>query len=212
MAKSTVEKYRLRPRRPPSPSWRAFLRNQVTGIVALDFFTVPTVGFKVRFVLIVLVHDRRRVLHFNVTEHPTAQWTAQQLLAAVPGENAPRYLLRDRDAVCGKWFQARVARLGIAEVRTARRRPWQHPYAERLPEASGGSVWIMSSSEARATFGTSSPDSSAITTIGGRTCHWVWAPLEGGQGSYPIRAPSLQFRKWVDCIATTSGWLHDVRG
>ena len=105
MAKSTVEKYRVRPRHPSSLSWRAFLKTHVTELVALDFFTVPTVGFKVLFVLIVLAHDRRKVLHFNVTEHPTTQWTAQQLVAAFPWETAPKYLLRDRDAVYGEWFQ-----------------------------------------------------------------------------------------------------------
>ncbi len=81
VAKSTIDKYRVRPRRPSSPSWRVFLKNHLVELVALDFFTVPTVGFKVLFVLIVLAHDRRRILHFNVTEHPTAAWTAQQLVA-----------------------------------------------------------------------------------------------------------------------------------
>ena len=75
-AKSTLEKYRVRPRRPASPAWWAFLKNHLTEIVALDFFTVPTVSFKVLFVLIVLAHERRKVVHFNVTEHPTAQWAA----------------------------------------------------------------------------------------------------------------------------------------
>jgi len=83
-AKSKVEKYRVRPRRPSSPSWPAFLKTHVTELVALDFFPVPTVGFKVLFVLIVLAHHRRRIIHFNVTEHPTAQWTAQQLGEAFP--------------------------------------------------------------------------------------------------------------------------------
>jgi putative transposase len=105
VAKSTVEKYRIRPHRPPSPSWRAFLKSHMRELVALDFFTVPTVGFKVLFVLIVLAHDRRKVLHFNVTEHPTAQWTAQQLVEAFPWDTAPKYLLRDRDAVYGTCFQ-----------------------------------------------------------------------------------------------------------
>jgi len=98
VAQSTVEKYRVRPRRPASPSWRAFLKTHVTELVALDFFTVPTGGFKVLFVLIVLAHHRRRIIHFNVTEHPTAQWTAQQPVEAFPWETAPKYLLRDRDA------------------------------------------------------------------------------------------------------------------
>ena len=132
VAKSTVEKYRVRPRRPPSPSWRAFLKNHLTELVALDFFTVPTVGFKVLFVLIVLAHERRKVVHFNVTEHPTAQWTAQQLVEAFPWETAPKYLLRDRDAVYGDWFQRRVTNLGVEQVLTAPRSPWQNAYAERL--------------------------------------------------------------------------------
>jgi putative transposase len=132
VAKSTIEKYRVRPRRPPSPSWRAFLKNHMTELVALDFFTVPTVDLKVRFVLIVLAHERRKVVHFNVTEHPTAQWTAQQLVEAFPWETAPRYLLRDRDAVYGALFQRRLAHLGIEQVLAAPRRPWQNPYAERL--------------------------------------------------------------------------------
>ncbi len=132
VAKSTVEKYRVRLRRPPSPAWRAFLKNHLTELVALDFFTVPTVGFKVLFVLIVLAPERRRVVHFNVTEHPTAQWTAQQLVEAFPWETAPKYLLRDRDAVYGAGFQRRAAHLGMDQVLTAPRTPWQNAYAERV--------------------------------------------------------------------------------
>jgi hypothetical protein len=84
VAKATIGMYRVRPRKPSSPSWRAFLNNHLTEIVALDFFTVPTVGFKVLFVLIVLVHNRRTVVHFSVTAHPTAQWTGRQLIEAFP--------------------------------------------------------------------------------------------------------------------------------
>ncbi len=132
VAKSTVEKYRVRPRRPASPTWQAFLTNHLSEIVAMDFFTVPTVSFRVLFVLIVLAHDRRRVLHFNVTAHPTAEWTAQQLVEALPWETAPHYLLRDRDAAYGQIFQQRVAGLGMEQVLAAPRSPWQNPYAERL--------------------------------------------------------------------------------
>ncbi len=131
-AKSTVEKYRVRPPRPASPSWRAFLKNHMTELVALDFFTVPTLDFKVLFVLIVLAHDRRRILHFNVTAHPTAQWTGQQLVEAFPWDTAPRYLLQDRDAVYGHVFQRRVSGLGMAQVLTTPRSPWQNAYAERV--------------------------------------------------------------------------------
>jgi len=132
VAKSTIEKYRVRLRRPPSPSWRAFLKNHLTELVALDFFTVPTVGFKVLFVLIVLAHERRRVVHFNVTEHPTAQWTAQQLVEAFPWGTAPKYLLRDRDAVYGDWFQRRIRNLGFDQILAAPRSPWQNAYVQRL--------------------------------------------------------------------------------
>jgi transposase InsO family protein len=132
VAKSTVEKYRVRPRRPSSPTWRAFLKTHVSEIVALDFFAVPTVTFRVLFVLIVLAHDRRRILHFNVTEHPTAQWTAQQVVEAFPWGSAPRYLLRDRDGVYGQFFHQRVEGLGMDQVLTAPQSPWQNPYAERV--------------------------------------------------------------------------------
>jgi putative transposase len=132
VAKATVEKYRVRPRRPSSPSWRAFLKNHVPELIALDFVTVPTVSVKVLFVLVVLAHHRRRIRHFNVTEHPTAQWTVQQLVEAFPWKTAPRYLLRDRDAVYGLAFDRRVTGVGMAQVLTAARSPWQNPYAERL--------------------------------------------------------------------------------
>lgn len=123
VAKATVEKYMVRAKKPPSPTWRAFLRNHVKDLVSADFFVVPTVSFRVLFVFFVLAHSRRRVVHFAVTEHPTAQWTAQQVLEAFPWEAAPRYLLRDRDAVYGPAFKARVENMGIEEVLTAPRSP-----------------------------------------------------------------------------------------
>ena len=101
-------------------------------LVSVDFFVVPTVTFKVLFVFIVLVHARRRIVHFNVTEHPTAQWTAHQISEAFPWEAAPRYLIRDRDSVYGPPFQTRLEGMGIEEVLTAPRSPWQNPYAERV--------------------------------------------------------------------------------
>jgi putative transposase len=132
VAKSTVEKYRVRQSTPPSPTWRAFLHNHVADLVSIDFFIVPTIRFKVLFILLVLAHDRRRVVHFNVTEHPTAHWTAQQIIEAFPWDTAPRYLLRDRDAIFGNPFQRRVESMGIEQVLTAPRSPWQNPYVERL--------------------------------------------------------------------------------
>ncbi len=131
VAKATVEKYIVRQNRPPSPTWRAFLDNHVKDLVSVDFFVVPTVMFKVLFVFVVLAHARRRIVHFNITEHPTAQWTAQQISEAFPWEAAPRYLLRDRDRVYGRAFRTRMKCMGIEEVLTAPRSPWQNPFAER---------------------------------------------------------------------------------
>src|SRR5712691_10996649 len=93
VATSTVEKYRPRVRKPSSPTWKTFLNNHVHNIVACDFFIVPTATFRVLFVFIMLAHERRRIVHFNITAHPTAQWTAQQILEAFPWDTAPRYLL-----------------------------------------------------------------------------------------------------------------------
>jgi putative transposase len=132
VAKSTVEKYRPCTRNPSSPTWKAFLNNHVKDIVACDFFTVPTATCRVLFVFILLAHERRRIVHVNITEHPTAQWTAQQIVATFPWETAPRYLLRDRDTIYHAGFQQRVGHLGIEEVKIAPRSPWQHPYCERV--------------------------------------------------------------------------------
>src|SRR6516225_4980150 len=99
-------------------TWRTFLANHVRDLVSIDFFTVPTASLRVLFVLVVLAHHRRRVLHFNVTEHPTAHWTAQQIVDAFPNDTAPAYLLRDRDHVYGEAFRHRVHGMRINEVLT----------------------------------------------------------------------------------------------
>ena len=132
VAERTVS--RLLPKRhtPPSQTWRTFLANHVRDLVSIDLFTVPSASLRVFFVLVVLAHDRRRVLHFNVTEHPTATWAAQQIVDAFPDDTAPSYLLRDRDQVYGERFRRRVKGLGISEVLTAPQSPWQNPFAERL--------------------------------------------------------------------------------
>jgi transposase InsO family protein len=125
---------RLMPRRPkrPSQTWRTFLQNHLADLVSVDFFVVPTATFRVLYVFVVLLHHRRRVVHFNVTDSPTAAWTAQQIVEAFPDDSAPRYLLRDRDGIYGGEFRQRVKGMGLAEVLTARRSPWQNPFAERV--------------------------------------------------------------------------------
>ena len=132
ISQAAVSKYLVRKRRPPSQTWRTFLDNHLRSLVAVDFFTVPTATFRVLFVFVILAHDRRRVVHFNVTDSPTAAWTTQQLVDAFPWETAPRYLLRDRDPVYGIVFSNRVHALGIHDVKTAPHSPWQNPYVERL--------------------------------------------------------------------------------
>ena len=132
VAKSTVEKYRVRSRKPPSPTWKAFQNNHVRDLLSIDFFLVPTVRNRVLFVLVVLAYHRRRVVHFSVTEHPTPRWTGQQIIEAFPWDTVPKYLLRDRDAIYGNQFQKRVQSMGIEEVLSAPRSPWQNAFVEHI--------------------------------------------------------------------------------
>jgi transposase InsO family protein len=132
VAKSTVERYRPRSDGRPSISWRKFLDLHVKDLASIDFFVVPTVRFKILFVFLVLSHDRRRIIHFNVTEHPTAHWTAQQLIEAFPFDTAPRFLLRDGDGIYGPAVKRKIKCLGSEDLVTAPASPWQNPYAERV--------------------------------------------------------------------------------
>ena len=132
VSERTVSRLMRRSRLPPSQTWRTFLANHVAGLVSIDFFTVPTLTGRVLFVFVVLMHHRRRIVHFNITEHPTAAWTAQQMIEAFPHVTAPPWLLRDRDAIYGDTFRRRVADMGIREVISSPSSPWQNPYVERL--------------------------------------------------------------------------------
>ena len=132
IGESSVSKYMVRGRKPPSQTWRTFLENHVSQLVSVDFFTVPTIRFQVLYVFLVLAHDRRRIVHCNVTRHPTAEWAGQQLREAFPFDQLPRYLLRDRDAIFGQSFRDQARDLGIEEVLSAPRSPWQRAYVERV--------------------------------------------------------------------------------
>jgi transposase InsO family protein len=132
IGETSVGKYMVRHRKPPSQTWRTFLENHVRIMVSIDFFTVPTIRFQVLYVFLVLAHDRRRIVHFNLTAHPTAEWTAQQLREAFPFDQVPRYLLRDRDGIFGTEFRRDVEAMGIQEVLSAPRSPWQRAYVERV--------------------------------------------------------------------------------
>ena len=131
VAQATVAKY-LGHRRPaPSQSWRTFLRNHIGQIVAADFFVVPTATYRLLLVLVLLAHDRRRIRHMAVTAHPTAAWTARQLREAFPWDEAPRYLIHDRDHAFDH-LVATAKAMAIEEVLTAPRAPWQNAFVERL--------------------------------------------------------------------------------
>jgi transposase InsO family protein len=132
VSETSVSKYMVRSRKPPSQTWHTFLENHAQQLASVDFFTVPTLRFQVLYVFLVLAHDRRRILHFNVTANPTAEWTGQQLREAFPFDRLPRYLLRDRDAIFGKDFREQVRDMGIHEVLSAPRSPWQRAYVERV--------------------------------------------------------------------------------
>ena len=132
LSQAAVAKYIVRHRKPPSQTWRTFLKNHMKDLVSADCFVVPTISFRILFVVVILDHDRRRPIHFAATEHPTAELTAHQLLEAFPWDSAPHYLLRDRDGIYGEQFREAATSLGIREVLTAPQSPWQNAYVERL--------------------------------------------------------------------------------
>jgi hypothetical protein len=123
VAELTIAKYKHRASPRPSPSWCVFLTGHLRELVAIDFFVIPTLAFRRLFVFVVLRHDRRELVHFNVTDHPTAGWTARQLVEAFSDDTAPTYLLRDRDGIDGEEFVWRGQGLGIRDILTAPRAP-----------------------------------------------------------------------------------------
>jgi transposase InsO family protein len=132
VAESTVRKYVDWSGKPSSPTWRTFLKNHAADTAAIDFFTVPTATFRVLFCFIVLEHSRRRLIHFNVTSNPTAEWAGIQIVQAFPYDTAPKYLLRDNDTIYGKEFRTKVEALSMEDVKITPRSPWQNPFAERV--------------------------------------------------------------------------------
>ncbi len=132
VSQATVAKYMVRRRGAPSPTWRSFLRNQAEDIAAIDMFVVASASFRLVYVMIILAHDRRKILRTAVTEHPTAAWLLRQVTEAFPWGTAPRYLLRDRDASYGSYFCNRIEAMGITQLVTAPRSPWQDGHVERV--------------------------------------------------------------------------------
>jgi len=132
VAQSTVAKYMAKSGRGRSQTWKTFLHNHAAGIAAMDFLIVPTVGFKLLFVLVILKHQRRRLISLTVTTNPTAEWIAHQITDAFPWNEAPDYLVRDRDGSYGHAVTRRLAAMGIRDHPTAPRSPWQNGHADRL--------------------------------------------------------------------------------
>jgi len=132
VSQSTVAKYMLRIRRPPSQSWRTFLHNHAGAIVSIDLFVVPTIAIRMLFGFVALHHGRRQLVHVGVTAHPTAEWLSHQISEAFPWDSAPRHLIRDRDGAFGEIFKQRLHVMGIRDRPTAPRSPWQNAYVERL--------------------------------------------------------------------------------
>jgi transposase InsO family protein len=132
VAQSTVAKYMARCRPGSGQTWRTFLRNHVVGIGAMDFLVVPTINFRLLFVLVILRHERRRLISLSVTDHPTAEWIARQITEAFPWDEAPTHLIRDRDGAYGHAVTRRLATMGIRDHPIAPHSPWQNGHAERL--------------------------------------------------------------------------------
>ncbi len=132
ISERTVSRLIPKRKKPPSSTWQTFIKNHMHNTCSMDFFTAPTAAFKILFVLVIFSHSRRKIVHFNVTTNPTAQWTAQQIVEAFPWDRAPKYLIRDRDSIYGAVFRNRLKNMNIEEVRIAPRSPWQNAYVERV--------------------------------------------------------------------------------
>ena len=132
VGQTTVAKYMVRPRRPPSQGWKTFLHNHADGIASMDLFVVPTISFRLLYGFLILRHSRRDILWLGVTAHPSAEWIARQLTEAYGWQPAPRYIVRDRDCVYGDAFLRRLRAMGIRDRPTAARSPWQNGHTERL--------------------------------------------------------------------------------
>jgi hypothetical protein len=144
VAQSSVAKYMVRRSGPPIQGWRTFLRNHAPDIAAMDLFVVPTIGFDLLYVLVIVRLARRDLVWINVTPHPTAEWVARQITEAFPWNEAPRYLIRDRDRVYGRLVTRRLRAMGIRDKPIAPGSPWQNGFAERLigSHASASTMWL----------------------------------------------------------------------
>ena len=200
---STVAKYMARRRPGSGQTWKTFLRNHVAGIGAMDFLVVPTINFRLLFVLVILRHERRRLISLSVTDHPAAEWIARQITEAFPWDSAPSHLIRDRDASYGHAVAKRLAAMGIRDHPIAPRSPWQNGHAERLIGSIRRECLATSWSWVRAICAGSSSPMLPTTTKFGRICHWRRMHHSIGQSTG--LAPSSARQSWADCTTSMAG-------
>ena len=171
VAQSTVSRYMVRRRNPPSQSWKTFLQNHAEAIAAIDMCIVPTLTFDRLFAFLVLGHGRRQLLWFEVTRHPTAEWLARQITEAFPWTSAPAYLVRDNDRAYGGVFTSRVRAMGIRDRPISPGSPWQNGIAEPWSARCAVSAWTKWLSLARCTCGEYFPLMWRITIKRARIWH-----------------------------------------
>ncbi len=155
----------------PSSTWRSFLRNEAVGIAAIDMFVVPSATLRLLFVMLILDHDRRKIVRFDVTQHPTAGWLSRQVTEAFPWDTAPRFLLRDRDVSYGSIFRKRVEAMGITEVQQRHAHHGRTPTSRESSVRFGGSAWTKSSSSTSTISAAFFHRTLTITTAPGRIFH-----------------------------------------
>jgi len=208
VAQSSVAKYMVKRREPPSQGWRTFLRNHASEIAAMDFFVVPTIGFDLLYVFVIVRIDRRDLVWINVTKNPTAEWVARQITEAFPWDGAPGYMIRDRDRIYGGIVTRRLRAIGIRDKPTAPGSPWQNGFAERLIGSIRRECWIISSFSARPICAEFCDHTRAITTTSGPIDHWTRMRRFLARFSGP--GASHRSRSWADSITTTSGCEFSV--
>ena len=170
VGQTTVAKYMARRRMPPSQGWKTFLRNHADGIASMDLFLVPTISFRLLYGLLILQHSRRELLWLGVTAHPSAEWIARQLTEAYGWQQAPRYIIRDRDCVYGESF-SRLERWAFGIGRLRRDRHGKTDARRGLSDQSGGIALTMSLCLASGISAICSNRTKNITTRRARTCH-----------------------------------------
>ena len=179
-------------------------------IAAIDMFVVVTATFRLLYTLIVLGHDRRKVIHFDVTQNPNQVWLARQMTEAFPWDTAPRFLLRDRDAAYGQTFRDRVRAMGIEEVVTAPRSPWQNAYVDRIIGSTAANVSITSSFSTSVTCAVCCRRIFNIITRAGHIFRSTRIVRNPARYSHPLREPLLPSHRWVACTIATNGALREL--